>query len=217
MRLFARLLSELLDVLAPPACAGCGVASRAAFCEPCWARIEPPSPRWFDTAPLLALGKYAPPLSEAIVQLKYEGRAELAGSLGRLLARELEALRVEPGTVVVPVPLHARRLATRGYNQAALIASELARARGLRCEPRLLIRTRDTERQVGKSRAARLTNASDAFAVRKAGPRCAILVDDVVTTGATVRACAKTLALSGIAVVAVLALAEAEPAPLEVS
>jgi ComF family protein len=165
---------------------------------------------------LIALGKYAPPLSRAIVRLKYQGRADLGPRLGRLLAAELEGLELEPHTVIVPVPLHARRLAARGYNQAALIAHELSKARALPWQPRLLARQRDTAHQVGKARAARLANADGAFALRQAGPRHALLVDDVVTTGATVRACAETLALGGIAVVAVAALAEAEPLSLEV-
>jgi len=197
MRLLARVLDELLDALAPPSCAACDAASRSAFCASCRARLEPAGARSFDGVPLLTLGKYAPPLSSAIVRLKYEGRAELASSLGRLLARELSILELEAGTALVPVPLHPRRLAARGYNQAALLAREVAKARALTCEPRLLIRTRDTEHQVGKTRTARLTNPSGAFAVRKAGPRRAVLVDDVVTTGATVKAVTRALRQGG--------------------
>lgn len=214
MRLLARLVDGLLDALAPPTCAACDAESRGAFCEGCAARLEPAALRRFEGVPLITLGKYAPPLSSAIVRLKYECRPELARCLGRLLARQLEPLALAPGTAFVPVPLHARRLATRGYNQAALLARELARFRALPCRPRLLMRTRDTEHQVGKARRARLTNARDAFALRQAGPKRVVLVDDVVTTGATVRACAETLALGGIMVVAVAALAEAEPQPL---
>jgi ComF family protein len=209
MGLLTRALSALLDALSPPTCAACDAASTATFCDYCRERIEPSAPRHLDGVPLITLGKYAPPLSDAIVRFKYEGRAELASRLARLLTHRLEWLELPPNTVLVPVPLHPRRLAARGYNQAALIARELSQVRRLPCEPRLLIRTRDTEQQVGKARAARLSNASGAFALRKAGPRRAILVDDVVTTGATVRACAETLALGGIEVVAVAALADA--------
>ncbi len=212
MKFLRRALSALLDTLAPPACAACDAPSSVVFCDGCRERLEPSGVGSIHGVPLVTLGRYAPPLSAAIVRLKYEGRAELASGLGRLLTDRLEALALPPRTAFVPVPLHARRLAERGYNQAGLIARELARGGKLPCEPRLLVRTRDTERQVGKGRAARLTNASGAFALRKAGPRCAVLVDDVVTTGATVRACAETLALGGIELVAIAALAEAVPA-----
>lgn len=209
MRFLARALTELLDALSPPTCAACDVPSTAAFCDHCREQIQPPTTRHLDGAPLITLGKYAPPLSSAVVRFKYEGRAELAGNLARLLCHRLEQVTLPPSTVFVPVPLHPRRLATRGYNQAALLARELARARGLPCEPRLLMRTRDTEQQVGKAREARLTNLRGAFVLRKRGPSRAVLVDDVVTTGATVRACAETLALGGIEVLAVAAVAQA--------
>jgi predicted amidophosphoribosyltransferase len=109
------------------------------------------------------------------------------------------------------VPLHRQRLALRGYNQAALLARELAQNLGLVCEPRLLVRTRETERQVGKSRALRLTNASGAFEVYKRGRARVVLVDDVITTGSTVRACAQALTEAGIELAAVVAVAEALP------
>lgn len=212
MQLLAHALSSLLDALAPPRCAACDALSSSTFCDACPRPASPPPPRLLGGVPLITLGRYVPPLADAIVRFKYEGRAELAAGLARLLAHELAELALPEQTAFVPVPLHPRRLATRGYNQAALIARELGRARGLPCEPRLLQRTRDTEHQVGKGRTARLTNASGAFALRKAGPRHAVLVDDVVTTGATVLSCAETLALGGITVVAVAALAEAAPA-----
>ncbi|HYP91258.1 MAG TPA: phosphoribosyltransferase family protein [Polyangiaceae bacterium] len=209
MRLLSRVASLLLDALAPPCCAACDEPSASAFCATCGPLSAAPEPRLLDGAPLIVLGRYEPPLSDAIVRFKYGGHPELARGLGQLLARALELLDAPAGTTLVPVPLHPRRLATRGYNQAALLAQELGHSRGLPCEPRLLLRTRDTEHQVGKARAARLGNATDAFALRKAGPRRVVLVDDVVTTGSTIRACAQTLALGGIEVVAIAALAEA--------
>jgi ComF family protein len=154
-------------------------------------------------------GGYAPPLSTAIVRFKYQGRAELSRSLARLVAPALGGLTLPADAVLVPVPLHPHRLATRGYNQAALLAQELGRTSGLACRPRLLARTRQTERQVGKSREERLTNAADAFLVRQRGARQAVVVDDVVTTGSTVRACAQALARAGVQLCAVVALAKA--------
>jgi ComF family protein len=214
MTFLARALAPLLDALAPPTCAGCGAPTAAPFCDTCGPITSAGPARHIEGAPLIALGRYAPPLSSAIQRFKYEGRAELAPLLARLLSRVLEPYELPTATAFVPVPLHPRRLARRGYNQAALIAQQLARARRLPWEPRLLLRTRDTEHQVGKARTARQTNANDAFELRKAGLQRAVLVDDVVTTGSTVTACVRALARGGVEVVAVAALAQTAEADL---
>jgi len=218
--LLALALSKLLDALAPPGCAACDAPCTSAFCAGCGALTLPATPpsNELDGVPLLVAGTYAPPLSTAVTRFKYEGRAELSRCLSALLVPGLERLRLPSTSVLVPVPLHPRRLASRGYNQAALLAQELAKRSGFRCEPRLLRRARETERQVGKSRTLRLTNARGAFELRrKAAPGCAlgtapahvVLVDDVVTTGSTVRACAQALADGGVQLVAVVAVAQA--------
>ncbi len=212
MQLLARVVSELLDVLAPPGCAACDAPCMAAFCDDCGAVSLAPSAVELDGVPLLVAGDYAPPLSTAIARFKYSGRPELSRCLGALLTPALERLQLPRDTVLVPVPLHPRRLAARGYNQAALLANELARGSRLACHPRLLRRARETERQVGKSRAERLTNASGAFELRRRpGASTIVLVDDVVTTGSTVRACAQALASGGARLAGVVALARALP------
>ena len=163
-----------------------------------------------EGVPLIVAGEYAALLSTAIARFKYEGRPELSRSLAPLLLGQMRQLPLPADAVLVPVPLHPRRLATRGYNQAALLAQELARSCRWACEPRLLRRVRETERQVGKSRSLRLANARGAFEQRRPGPAHVVLIDDVVTTGATVRACAQALAEGGATLVAVAALAQAQ-------
>jgi ComF family protein len=209
MSSFSRVVAGLLDILAPPGCAACDAPSRAPFCETCGALPAPPSAHRLDDVPLVVAGLYAPPLSTAITRFKYEGRPELARSLATLLRPALAQLPLPSDATLVPVPLHPRRLATRGYNQAALLARELGQSCGLGCEPRLLRRARETEHQVGKSRALRLTNARGAFQLRGSGPARVVLVDDVVTTGSTVRACAQALRAGGAELVAIVALARA--------
>jgi ComF family protein len=211
MELLARAVSKLLDALAPPSCAACDAASIAAFCDACGSPGATPEVHELDGRPLVVAGSYAPPLSKAIVRFKYEGRPELSRCLAALLLPGLERLGPPADAALVPVPLHARRLATRGYNQAALLAQELSCRSRWACHARLLRRARETERQVGKSRALRLTNASNAFEVRRSGPARVVLVDDVVTTGSTVRACAQALAEDGVELLAVVALARALP------
>jgi ComF family protein len=220
MQLLAHALSKLLDALAPPGCAACDAPCSTTFCSTCSALTPaaPPSSQQIDGVPLLVAGTYAPPLSTAITRFKYEARPELSRYLSTLLLPGFERLALPSAAVLVPVPMHPRRLASRGYNQAALLAQELAKRCRKPCQPRLLCRARETERQVGKSRTLRLTNAQGAFALRGSGglgsrsrgaPAHVVLVDDVVTTGSTVRACAQALAAGGVQLVAVVALARA--------
>src|SRR5882724_10666780 len=143
MPIWSRAVAGLLDLLSPPACAACDTPTTATFCAACGALERAPASWPFDRVPLLVAGKYAPPLSTAIVRFKYGGRPELSRRLAGLLLPGLRELCLTPDTVLVPVPLHARRLATRGYNQAALLAKELSGSAGLACQPRLLLRTRE--------------------------------------------------------------------------
>jgi ComF family protein len=207
----SRALSSILDILAPPACLACdATAEGKPFCPACWAPLTLSKPARLDCAPLVVLGAYRPPLSTAIVRFKYQGRAELSRPLARMLAPALDEAALGSGAALVPVPLHPQRLASRGYNQAALLAQDLAALRQRDCHPRLLRRVRETERQVGKSLSERHENPDGAFELRRAGPTRVVLVDDVVTTGSTVRACAQALAAGGIELSAVVALAHAE-------
>jgi ComF family protein len=108
------------------------------------------------------------------------------------------------------VPLHPRRRRERGFNQSELLATELARRTGLRLAPLALVRRRDTAPQAGLTAAARRANVEGAFAVRqraRVSGRPVVLVDDVLTTGATARGCARVLREAGAAEVRVLTVA----------
>jgi ComF family protein len=159
-----------------------------------------------------AAGLHVSPLREAIHLLKYEQRPELAPLLGRYLVAafirpDWDELRARVNAVV-PVPLHAERRRERGYNQAELLAAELCRRMELPLRPELLTRVRFTQSQVGLSAEARHANVEDAFA---AAPGCQdmhiLLIDDVYTTGATLRACAEAASAAGAASVSALTLA----------
>jgi ComF family protein len=161
----------------------------------------------------LRLGPYEKPLRDLVVRLKHhsgEGLAEVLGEeWAAHAAAQFAALQVE---VVVPVPLYWLRRLTRGYNQSAAVAGGLARVLGLPCRPWWLRRVRNTPKQVGQSFAARQKNVRGAFRARRAAPvagRSVLLVDDVMTTGATLGEAARALRAAGAARVAVAALARA--------
>ena len=120
-------------------------------------------------------------------------------------------LGIEPSDVWVPVPLHPLRLAERGYNQAALIARELARTQRAQVDTRRLCRLRHTEQQAKRDRHGRAQNVASAFRVRDAARarKRIVLVDDVVTTGATFAACIEALRAAGDEVVGCVAVASA--------
>jgi ComF family protein len=201
------LMLPVLDLLFPPRCVGCGRGG-SWFCSACVAAVAP-APAWSaGLAPLAGLwvaGLYEDPLRLAIQTLKYEGKRQVAGPLGRLLAatyrQQMQGHARLRFDAIVPVPLHPRRQAERGYNQATLLARGLARSVGLPLREDILWRWRHTPQQVGLDAARRRANVAGAFACAPEPPLVAgktlLLVDDVCTTGATLAACAETLRAAG--------------------
>jgi ComF family protein len=148
-----------------------------------------------------SFGPYEGALRTLVLELKYRSRQRVARHLAELLARDPACRTLaEPGALLVPVPLHPCRRRERGFNQAELLALALAARLARACEPAVLVRRRETRPQAGLTAAARRRNVAGAFAVRRqarVAGRLVVLVDDVVTTGATVQACAQALRAAG--------------------
>jgi len=154
---------------------------------------------------------YNDALARMLIQFKWGDRLDGVPTFARWMARAGAAL-VDEADAIAPVPLHATRLLMRRYNQSALLAQELGRQTGLPVMVDLLKRTRRTDLQRGKNPRERRRNVRGAFTVRPgrkarlAGARI-VLIDDVMTTGATVNACARALKAAGAVAVDVLCVA----------
>lgn len=231
-------LAALGRAMIPPRCLACGeiVLYDHALCPACWpemAFIAPPfcaccgqafphamaedalCPLCIATPPLFTQARAALHYSDAsrtlATRFKYADQTHCAPAFAAWMARS-GAECLEGAERIVPVPLHRRRLLSRRYNQAALLARELSLLTAIPALPDALERTRHTQPQAGLSRKARLGNVEGAFRVRPRrrpsveGKRL-VLVDDVITTGATVNSCAAALLKAGAAEIRVLALA----------
>lgn len=201
----------LLELLLPTACAGCGRYGEL-LCRGCVATMRAatlPGDRFAVADPGFVVGD-AMELAVAafahdgttrrvLQRLKYGGAGRLAVPLAHAAIPSLVALLALSGRApLVPVPVHDARRRQRGYNQAELLAVELARVTGVSVAD-VLVRHRPTARQHGLGRAARLHNLRGALGVRDGArpPPVAIVVDDILTTSATLEACAETLRSHG--------------------
>ncbi|MCW5770879.1 MAG: ComF family protein [Rhodospirillaceae bacterium] len=233
----ARAGRSALDLILPPLCLACRrpVNEPGALCPACWNEIRFIAPPLCDRCglpfeheqgmalcggcmaqpPVFARARAVMRYDEAskplILRFKNGDRVHAAPALARWMARAGAEL-VAGADIVVPVPLHWRRLFRRRYNQSALLASALARHTGLAWSPDALLRLRATPSQGGLTARERRLNVRGAFKVPAhrrslvAGKRV-ILIDDVLTTGATLDAAARALRRAGAADVAALAVA----------
>lgn len=223
----------VVDVLLPPSCAACDVVlpGPVGFCEDCahevlelptvhCRRCAEPGFHPGQTCTRCSAGvpwerAWAPfehegSVARAIERFKYEDRSDLSRPLGLLLAATAkEELASMPG-VLLPLPLHEARFRERKFDQAGLLTAVLGQRAGREVKADWLSRTRDTRRQVGLAEGEREANVRGAFfAAPAVKGQDVVVVDDVLTSGATAREAARALVLAGAARVFVLTLARA--------
>jgi ComF family protein len=178
---------ERLEWIRPPACARCGAGTGGAACGEC-------AGKEILFAGATALGRYEGAFRELVLRLKFRGARHLAEELGRRLSARIG----RPFDAVTAVPMSRLKVLLRGYNAAELLAERVARHAGLPFRPGLLRKVRRTRPQADLELEERLANPRGAYR-SKPVRGIVLLVDDVLTTGATANACAEALRAAGAA------------------
>ena len=220
MQYLQRLASDVVALLFPNLCNGCGLSlfpGEKAICTYClydlpytdfhsnphnrvakqlWSRLP------FEAAMAMLYFKKGTKIQNLIHNLKYNGKTEVGHQLGNLLGEKLLlSEHYKAIDYIIPVPLHPKKERTRGYNQSLYIAEGIAEVLGASVRKNLLIRKKITDTQTRKSRFIRYENMLSVFELFKAEQlqhKHVLLVDDVVTTGATIEACGHALHTGGI-------------------
>jgi ComF family protein len=210
------MLSHLLNLFFPNNCPGCGYTflhGESIICNRCLHTLPRTNYHRFPDNPIAKnfWGKaniYAATsafffdkgetLQHLLHQLKYRGNSKIGVVLGRQVALELQhAPEFSHADVIIPVPLHPKKLLMRGYNQSEVIAKGISENWNIPVQPALLIRTKHTQTQTHKSRFQRFENVKDVFHLQDkqsyAGKHI-LIIDDVITTGSTILSCAQAFA-----------------------
>ncbi len=202
-------------------CPLCDRPSPAIFCQDCARRLQacrrPAAVFQVDGLPPLHVwGNYEGALKQSLARLKYDRRPLVAEPLGQWLGQLwLDAGALNRNLVAVPIPLHKDRQQQRGYNQAELIARYFCQVTGMPLRANGLTRTQATTAQYGLSRKERYQNLTNVFQLgadlqKLPKSKDIVLVDDIFTTGATLKSAVETLQQSGFRVVALVAVAISE-------
>jgi predicted amidophosphoribosyltransferase len=206
--------AALVDLVLPGDCAGCGVPAHP-WCPRCRADLGPPTRPHLPGGPdVFAVGRYTGPLRSALLRYKERGRRDLAGPLGALLAAVLDDAVGATPVALLPAPSRPAAARERGGDHVARLCRAVAARRpgaGVVRPLRLARRARDS---VGLDAEQRAANLAGRVRVRPGAPRVVgtgtvLLVDDVVTTGATLRTCRDALAAAGVEVGAAIVLCDA--------
>ena len=227
------LINGFIDLIYPPTCAMCGGSSSSEICSKCWGNLIPISERvcskcgnpiisgepcpfclamefHFDKA--ISFYAYAEPLRDALLSFKYHAAERKGKALAGLFAEGYEDSPVArmKFDIIVPVPLTSKKMHHRSYNQSEILAFGISDVSGIPVVPYALLKVKDNPSQTGFDLGERIENVFDSFKV--ADPllvkgKKILLVDDIITTGATVSECARALKAAGAGRVIAISLA----------
>ena len=205
-----------LDLFLKPNCPLCDRVATDTFCKYCHRQLQEcqlldPARYWQGDLPVFAWGKYEGSVKRSMAKLKYDGHRSIGNIYGEWLANSWQKspINIPTKLIVIPIPLHPEKLASRGFNQAELIAQKFCQITGAKLDLSLQ-RTRSTVAQFGLSKSARQENVAGAFGLVRSSLKpgdLVLLIDDIYTTGSTVRSAAAVLRsiqidVCGVAVVA---------------
>ena len=203
------LSQQILNLFLKPNCPLCDRTAEHTLCRYCKRQLldfqlAKPDRYWQENLPLFAWGKYEGAVKRSIGKLKYDGHREIADLYGEWLGdswQKSHLRAIYPKLIIIPIPLHSSKLSSRGFNQAELIARSFCHTTGYKLDLSLQ-RNRSTVAQFGLSKSARQENVSGAFSIDpqsqlKPGATV-LLIDDIYTTGSTVRSARDVLTAAGI-------------------
>jgi ComF family protein len=210
------ILKQLFSLFLEQPCLLCDRSAKDLICVYCQRKLmneqlSRPQELWQGDLPLFAWGKYDGQLKRAIAALKYHNQPELGLLLGRWLGDFWlnHALVRHSKLTIVPIPLHEAKLKTRGFNQTVKITQGFCETTGTRFQTRALIRTKQTEAMFGLNPLQRRSNIQNAFQIGNKLPKSPVLLlDDIYTTGATVKEATKIFRQHNIQVCGVIVLAK---------
>ena len=212
------MFKQLLSVFLESHCPLCHRSSATTICSYCQQKLAneqlPSGDRfWQGDLPLFAWGRYDGQLKQAIAKLKYHHQPEIGSILGNWLGKAwLHSSVSKPNKIaVIPIPLHREKQQQRGFNQAEVIARGFCQQTGYCLQPKGLIRIRNTQAMFNlQDAAARQNNLQNAFILGKKAPQTPVLLlDDIYTTGTTVKEACQTLRRHNVKVIGVVVTAKA--------
>lgn len=213
------IFKNILNLFLQSNCPICERSTPEQICQYCTKQLQSchlknPSYLWKQPLPIFSWGMYGGTLKRAIASMKYDNHPEIGRLLGQYLGEAwlLNSLLAAQKTVIVPIPLHPKKLKTRGYNQAELIAQGFCEITGLTLKANGLARIKETQAQFSVSGSEREKNLADAFSLgsdfsRRHPNLPVLLVDDIYTTGATAKSAVYTLRQNNISVQGLVAVA----------
>lgn len=218
------IFNHFLSLFLQTNCPLCQRPAKTELCEYCQKQLESckltnPGASWQGDLPVFIWGMYGGKLKRTIAAMKYENHPELARSLGHLTGKawlNSPISKSKNKLIVVPIPLHPNKQKQRGFNQAELLAKSFCEITGLTLVGQGLERIKETDAQFSLNAIERDKNLAEAFALGKPFQKripkeSVLLLDDIYTTGATVRYAAQVLRQQGIKVYGIIAIASSKP------